>query len=815
MRIAVYVTFCFISWLVGSPRVYAQVAGAVTVVDSVSGQPLAFATIKYGNNTSGTIADLDGRFNTGQIPADVPWVEVSCLGYSVKRVALPVHTARIRLAPAANSLQEAVIRPPYDKIKRILNTVIANKDRNNPDKYDWYQCKVYYKMLADMVVPDSVLAKDTSKDVREIKDFMDNQHLIMSETYSRRTWKRPQQLQEVVLGSRFSGLNKSLFTGLVTDVLPFHAYADYFNLNGQDYHNPVSRGYGQYYKFDLVDELVQGADTVWVLAYKPRGQNANNLRGRVYINSDGFAISGFTGAVADTMLKRDIRIEQQYRKVAYNGTTRWFPVQLNYIIDWTQQSKKSSLLWHLKGNSVIDSVSFSEDPAYRFDKAHTVKLLPGADERNDSAWQQLRLQPLDKKEARTYAVMDSFGRVKHFDKAMQVMSHLPEGRIAVGKVDIDLKRVFSSNNYENIRAGMGLQTNERLLKWLSLGGWAGYGFRDKQWKYGAFAEIYADKTREFVFSAGYSDDISDPGRVRLHPDLDKSYLNTYLLRRVDHVRTWTAGVKKRFGYWSVDLTARQQDIHPMYHYAWLYNGGLYNSYMAQEASLAFRYAFAERTAPFFNSYYSLGSKYPVLYGKVTGGNISTNAGVSVPYVQAVAAVSWQKHINRWGNERMKLSAGKLWSNSPLPLSRLFAGPGFRYDADGLDVSIYTFGGMPTMYPYGYYTDQYINFIFRHDFDRRLFKLQVPHTSLSMAPYIGVQYNVLYGTLQHQEAQQYVSFSVPDNAYHEAGILVNSLLRVKYLNLYYLTLTGGYFYHFTPTPDLKNNGKLVMGLNVEF
>ena len=89
-----------------------------------------------------------------------------------------------------------------------------------------------------------------------------------------------------------------------------------------------------------------------------------------------------------------------------------------------------------------------------------------------------------------------------------VILKIPEGKIPVNIVDVDLLRLFSYNQYENVRLGAGLQTNEKFIKWLSLGGWAGYGFGDKQWKYGGFAEIYADRYREFVFmGVGYSDEI--------------------------------------------------------------------------------------------------------------------------------------------------------------------------------------------------------------------------------------------------------------------------------------------------------------------
>lgn len=799
----------------------AQLPYSAIVYDQKSKLAVPFATIKFGNSAQGMVADLDGKF---RLPDNFPkdaglFIEISSLGFKSQKVTLAATSSRehiIYLEPDENSLSEVVIKPPYDKIRYILRNAIGHKNQNNPDKYDQYRCHVYYKMLADVDLPDS-MRKDTSKDAREIFEFTDSQHLLMSETYSIRSWQRPQQLQEDVLASRFSGLKKSMFSSLITDIVPFHSYTDYLTMNGKDYHNPVSRGFEQYYSFDLRDEIVQGDDTVWVLGFKPRGQRSNELTGTVYINSDGFAISHIIARANDTMLKFNVRIEQEYSQVRLNDTEqRWFPKHLNYIIDWQQPSKKTPFILHMKGTSRIDSVTWQVPEGFKFDKTHTVRLEKNAAERNDSNWQALRPDTLDKKEQKTYRVIDSLGNMVHADRIMEFCSKLPEGKVPLGPVDLDLKRLYSYNYYEGARLGLGLQTNEKLLKKYSLGGWAGYGFGDKRWKYGVFAEYYADQYKEFVVRAGYTDEINDPGRVKLWPELDKNYLNSYLLRRVDETQTLSLSVKKKINYWSVELAGRQQTIIPQYAYALWDGDSLYSRFNANEIALSFRYAYAERTAPLFGLYYSLGSKYPVWYGKVTNGLLQTG-NRDIAYTQVLTAVSWQKHINRIGNEHFFVEAGKSWSDHTLPMSKLFAGNGYKYDAKGnLDASIYAFGGLMTIYPYEYYSDAFVSCIFRHDFDWKLYKLQSRNSVFSSAPNVCLQYDMLYGKLANMAAQKFAAFSVPDNAYHEGGVVLNSLLRMRYFNVAYITLNVGYFYHLYPYPtiDLMKNGRIVYGLGFE-
>ncbi len=807
-------SYFFLLFILFPVCVYAQQGISGRVFDAKTKEAVPFATVRFGGGSEGMIAGLDGSFELPEAGRHADFIEVSSLGYKTQKIAALKDGMKIYLQPDDKMLSEVQVTPPYEKMRRIINNAIANKDQNNPDKYDWYRCHVYYKMLADATLPDSVLM-DTAKDVREIKDFLDRQHLLMSETYSVRTWRKPQHLQEDVIASRFSGLKKSVFTSLVTGIVPFHAYNDYITMNGKDYHNPISKGFEQYYKFNLSDELIQGGDTVWVLSFIPNGLRSNRMTGKVYINSNGYAISHIIARANDTMLKLSVRIEQESELLPYTATEgRWFPSQLNYIIDWQQKANDTPVTIHLKGTSRIDSVSFTEDKSFRFDRSHTVRLMTRASELSDSAWKAIRPEPLNMKETETYHVIDSLGNEYHADKIVGYLSKLPEGKVPLGPVDVDLKRLISANKYENVRFGLGLQTNEEVIKWMSVGAWAGYGIEDGEWKYGVFTELYGDPYKEFVFRFGYSDDIEEPGRVRLSRDLDKNYLKMYLLRRVDEKRTWAASVKKRMGYWNVELTGSRQDIIPKYTYALEYKGTDHTEFTATEASINFRYAYAERTTPIFSYYTRQGTKYPIVYGKLTTGLLESAGGMQVPYTQATAAVQWHKHINRIGMEHFLVECGKSWCSDPLPLGKLFAGNGLKYDTR-YNSGLYSFGGMITMYPYEYYTDQFFNVVIRHDFDWKLYKLESKKFIASSLPFISLQYDVLYGSMDNPEAQRYVGFFIPDQGYHEAGLLLNDILRVRLFNLYYLTQHIGYFYHIGDLPATnKDNGRFVVGLGIE-
>lgn len=771
------------------------------VVTDTSGKPLAFATIKIGDTKQGLMADLNGKFRL-RVTKSFSYIIISHLGYQQEQVNVEhADTSvqlQIKLLPADKNLDDVVVSSSTNKLKRILGGAINNRSKNNPEKYNWYQCKIYYKTTVDILSPDSISTRDTSAEAEEWRERMKQQHMFITETYSKRTWERPQKLQEDVIASRVSGFKKAWFTSLVTDVLPFHAYNDFLTFNGKDYHNPLSSGYWQRFDFRIQDELLTGTDTVWVISYQPK-KDKENLSGTLYISSNQFAISHLIAQHYDSSLRRLVGIEQQY--VFEHG--KWFPDQLNYFISWKGIFGEQEL--YMKGISSIDSVTFEKKQGFKFDKAHTARLQPKADERTNAEWKEIRPASLSAKEERTYEFIDSIGNKHHFDNITLYMDRLSDGYFPAGKFDIDLQRIYSYNNYEKHRLGFGLRTSKKLSQKFSVGGWFGYGTGDKNLKYGGFAEVYADRYREFKFRAAYQNDLQDPGRLQINEELDKNFLRRFLLGRVDKIRSYSFEVYKKFGYLSTVLGINHEQIIPQYDYSLDVSGKAFKEFETKEITLGFRYAYAERMSPIFGKYLSNGSKYPIVYGKVRFGEVNTDKN---QYVHAVAAVKWQKHINHLGNEQFLLMAGGVFSKKPLPISKLFAGNGFRTE----DQSFYVFGGMQTMLPYDYYSDRFINFYWKHDFDFKFYNAKLTK-GLSSSPTLSFGYNVLYGSLKNPEAHKNVHFSIPDKGYHEVGMMLNRVVRIKVMGMMYMNLNAGYFYHLDG-PFNKQNGRFVFGISAD-
>ena len=783
MRIA----FFFLCFIV-IPPVFAQTVVRGIIADSTNRQPLSFASVQAVNSRKAVVSDINGHFSF-TVPDSIKGIIISYSGYQKKLLLIREiqQGDTLFLNPSGTALEEIVIRPVQDKIKWIINAAIENKERHNPEFYDDYQCNVYYKMHADLKGLESDSDEFTSGD----------KYILLTESYSKRLYKRPQKLQEVVLASRFSGLKKTYFTNMVTDVLPFHVYNNYITLNEKDYINPIAAGWQQRYQFTLDDELIINADTVYTLSFKPKAA-FNSLQGIVYINSNGYAISHIAASTNDTAADRRIHFEQIY---SFTGG-RWFPKELNY--DFTIKhmiSREATLYWN--GHSIIDNVTYTTLPSTAFDKAHPVILGDSVDLQTAEDWTAIRKETLSPKEQMTYQYIDSFVLTNKLEQLLTVMGRLAIGRLPVGKLDIDVNRLILSNDYEGTRLGAGLYTNDKISRFYSLGGWVGYGFNDKAWKYGGSLTIYPNGKKENWIDFGYQKNYGTPGEVILHEDLQNNF-NSWLLGRVDLIEEYKLSANAQLGYWQVRPEARYENTRPLYGNNFKVAGKSISHFTDKELSIGFRYAYGEKKLPVFDYYEAAGTKYPIGYIKFSKGVIASE-GYKAPYTRILAAVTYSHHTIRWGKDNFKVDGGFINSrdSQPVPQSYLLAGNG--YNKEGLNY--YSPGGFITMKPFDYYSDQYIAFYYKHDFDKFFW-----NTKWSK-PFLTVAHNSIYGSLNNRNEGANAGIRSFGNSYHETGSLLNHLLRLN-IHIADLFLNGGVFYHWNKEDNWKNNHTWAVGISAE-
>jgi hypothetical protein len=765
------------------------VTGRVT--DAQNGSPLAFANIIFNHSQStGTTADIDGRF---VIRSKQPLRHLTCsfIGYEtvdMKLDTIPGGAIHIRLRPSDLSLTEVAVTAGENPAHRIIRQAIANKPLNNPEnitsfKYTSYNKTIYDFKRRDTLNTDSILIKSAR--------VFGSGHLMMMESVTERKFIAPDLSNETVLGTKVSGFRRPAFAALATDLQPFSFYKDIIPLFDAHYVNPLSGGSLARYRFTLQDTLYQDMDTVFIISFEPRARNFDGLTGVLYINTNRYAIQN---VVAEPFEKGliDIRIQQLYTFVSGQC---WFPQQLNYEII-IRRYAESNVGISANGKSYISNVELMPALRRRDFEAISTIMDPQAADRDSLFWQQHRVKALDQPETVTYRVMDSIGSENKFDLLQDITGKISRNRLPIGFMDIDLSKTLVYNKFEGLRAGLGLYTNEKLIKWLSLGGYFGYGTKDRQWKYGGDATFLLSRKKEADFTASYASTLIEPGISRFVYVPNNYYdMRNYMTFRMDHVVQSGVQLRTRmFKYLRLTLGGSHAQVTPQYAYSFAADDTTsITSYTNCSLSAGMRFWFREKFVESLGQYVSTGSNYPVL-DLVYSRGVRGFYGSRFDYNKMIVRLEYTRIFKIIGITRCRVEGGMV--DRPLPYGLLFTGHG----ANDRDFPLFIRNYFQTAQLYEFLSDRYVNVFFSHNFDGYLFKHKGRKTPVTLHQSMG------WGMLSQPASHQDVNFTVPLKGFFESGIQVDNILRANYQNIAYLGLGAGVFYRYGTyaAADAKSN-----------
>ncbi|WP_185154586.1 DUF5686 and carboxypeptidase-like regulatory domain-containing protein [Flavilitoribacter nigricans] len=779
----------------------AQIPLSGTVLDA-AGHPLPFVNIVVNQDTRlGTTTDIDGRF---QLPAAPPvrQLHFSFVGYEDLYLSLDTIDTkppwRIRMQETAYEFAAVEVVAGVNPADLIMQKVIRNRHRNNPEKLDSYRCRTYNKVVMSWLPrtdnfrekiseeneeADSVTLNRQQANLLKLMESADEHHLFLMESLTERRYRSPAAYAETILANRVSGLQEAPFTALANDVQPFSFYDEQVMLLDKAFLNPISPGSPQRYFFHLEDTLYRQTDTIYLITFHPRQhKNFNGLKGVLYVNTHRYGLQNIIAEPADTGLIH-FRIEQLYDRP---DTLHWFPAQLNYEIrmpkypspDLGLQIRGKSYIREAEMNPDLDRQAFKQNDRYVFtDSAFQVA---------DETWIQHRPQPLDTLETRTYELVDSLGAEHNFDGWMQRLEALGRGRWPLGWLDLSLPKLVQFNQYENIRLGLGLYTGENLASWFTLGGYAGYGLRDRAWKYGGEIRFFPDWDRRWEWQWYYQQDIREAGAM------DFPLLSDFISRRLYAGRM---DREERYGtflriqslrYLQVGLEVSRSVLEPLYDYAFrpTPESEPDREYDLPEAAIHLHYAYGQQYRRLFGNRVPDGSEhaYPALSLSVKRGFGSLWKG-EYPYWQVRLAIDQRFRLLYLGKTIYRLEGGV--TDGAVPVSRLYNSAGSGREFQWLTVG----NTFQTMDPYEFLSDRYVSFFFRQEFGTLLFKTKW------LQPSISLEHHFTVGTLSDPDRHEGITFNTLEKGYAEAGLVLDNIIRLNYVNFAYLGFGGGVYYRY--------------------
>jgi hypothetical protein len=686
VKYSLFVFFLFLAVIGQSQSVHRG-----RIIDSKTNEPLAFVNISVPELGVGTTSDVNGSFAI-RLPKEAEKVRLTYVGYETKMVLTRNLKGDIKLKRKASQLKEVEIFPGKNPADSLMELVIDNKDKHDPFKIDQFAFDIYNRILvtvSDSAIDSLAVSTDTSS--QEFAKHMSEHDLFMAETYSKKWYEKPGKVKEKILANRVAGLENPSFYWLATNMQPLSFYEPIIELNGSKYVSPLVKRSWNQYLFIIKDTLYRNQDTVFVVSYQPKsGKDFKSLEGILSINTNEYALENVI-ARSTNHLTNNLRIQQKYTRVK----EEWFPEQLNFELKLNSIQFEEGAPIHMIGRSYINKVVFDTNFRGRDFNGLTVELDDQATKKSQAYWDSIRTDSLTQKEQNTYTFTDSAGESVNLDEKLFILESLVTQRIPIKFIDIKLDQIMSYNLYEGFRLGAGISTNDRMSKYIELGGYFAYGFRDKAWKYGGNLTLSEGRLNRYTLALKYNRDLHMPGYSNI-PDRSGGLLTNDLTRFYVRWQNLSTRYKAEFKFplfrdatVGVFGTYRQNEITNNYRIysenesdVWL----PFQSYSIGETGVNLRYAYNEEKVEMFNTVVKAKSPYPVLHLQYAKGMGQIQQSETY-YDRYEARVEFSKKTPRLKQFRMMLRGSYL--DGELPVTELYS-PVSVYDPELAITSDYGF-----------------------------------------------------------------------------------------------------------------------------
>ena len=777
------------------------------IIDVKSNQGLPFVSVQMKGTQTGTLTDIDGKFILDVSSNPNAEIQITYLGY-VSQI-IPVSSfpdfekISIKLKPQAFSLQEVSVLAKENPAHRIIKTATKNRPINNPEKMHSFTYNSYTKFFVTADIKaniDSVSTKDTTQTGAD--KFFKSQHLLLIESVTQREFLKPDKNHETVLASRVSGLKNSPFALLATQLQSFSFYNDFITVLDEKYLNPLSEGSTHKYFFLLEDTLYSGKDTVFVISFEPRkNKKFDGMKGVLYINTNTYAVQNVIAEPDRKDKTISIKIQQKYEFIEGK---QWFPVQLNTDWIWNNavsSNKDSTKKANLKSVSrtYIKDIVLNPELKKKIFSEVEVEMGKHADNQDETFWNKYRQDTLNNKDKKTYHTIDSVGKANNFEKKFMILEALLTNKIPIKFIDLNIDKILKFNNYEGTRLGLGAHTNNKLSKVFNVGGYFGYGFKDKAWKYGGDASVFLWRRKELQFNASFQKDLIESAGTSFYENVrtltsSEIYRDVYV-SKFDHLQKYQVSLSFRaFKYIRANIFVNHQQRYGSTQY--LYTNVLRDTFNYNEIGIQLKYLYKEKFIQTLHNKISLGSDYPVFYANITKGINQTffNQAGDFNYWKFDFKMDVKKTFKTIGTTYLQLVAGKVIGN--LPYTMLYNMRGSNYG--GVNVS--AINSFETMGLNQFASDQFVAFFLNHNMGRFL----KPRKKFN--PEIELVHNMGIGSINHPENIYNVSVTGLQKGYFESGLRLLHIIKINYL-----TLGVGAFYRYGAYEKPKVSDNLVVKL----
>lgn len=768
-----------------------KISGKIT--DAKTGEPIPYVNIYYKHTTTGAISDLNGIYSLATTkPGDS--IYASSIGYITRIMAVKKGVSQVinfEMTESNTTLAEVQIRPEERWVILLMRRVLREKEHNNPDQIQYYQCEVYNKIQIDVNNLDSnVVKRKILKPIDFVFKDLDTNELnhklylpaLITETLSDFYFRKsPHATREFIKASQISGIdNQSLTQYLGGLFLNLNIYDNYLDIFEKNFVSPVANFALSTYDYFLEDTVLIDGRSCYQVRFEPKRKQELTFYGTLWIQDTSFAVKQVDMRVANDAnfnWVKDFYISQTYDKVQDKYWTITRDYRLVDMNPFQGNTLKAFGLFGHRTTTYHDYVFDQPKPDEFYTTPTDVIVEKDAYQRDKAWWDQNRPDSLKVKEKKIYEMVDSVKKVpayKYYERSVVLIG---TGYWVTGNFEIGpIYKFLSFNAIEGARFRFGGRTSNKFSKKVMPEGHLAYGTKDQKFKYGLGMLYMVGKNPRRSIGLYYKYDMEQLGQdpnAFSEDNFFASFFRRSPANKLTMVREYKTFYEHEwFTGFSNTIRFIRREVFPLGDEKFIINANgttfIDNSLVSNEIQLYTRFAYREKYMYGEFERTTLGSKYPVLE-LLYGYAIPSFPGSDAEYTRLqfkirhwfnIANIGWSKYI---------LEVGKIWGTVPYPFLKIHEGNEtfFYYPEAGNMVNYYEF-----------ISDRYASLSYTHHFDG-LFLNHIPLMRKLKWREV-VSGRAMWGTLTEAN-KNYSVFPVNSGAlnrpYYEAGVAIENIFRV--------------------------------------
>lgn len=472
---------------------YAQTETTIIgqVFDKYDKTPIPSVNVYFKNTRIGTATNDEGYFLVRSYEQE-KIVVFSCIGYKTKEIKVRTGELSyfdIELEEENTWLMDVFVLPGVNPAMEWMKKIRLMRKVNDLTTHPGYNAE---STEQDLILLSKITEHGTNKRLFEQMQkgtlSTNDSSLLIPLYMAESNYKITQRAKEQTGKNTFT--SPEVADKIVLQLLNgfdgnWNFYENSVSLFGKSVISPLATIGNNYYNYYLTDSIGNGEEKQYEISFKSKNLKNLAFNGTFRFDSVSLALTYMDAKLprqANINFIKELHVEQNFEPLEHNI---WGLQNENIALNMTYEALGDSLnprpeLLIKRSNNlnISDSIALQENFAQSEYSTMTLEEKLG----------QLDNTPLMK-------------------TAQWIADAALTGYARAGVVDIGpLQQIIRLTDIEGIRLNVPVRTNERLWKNISIGGYAGYGFRNKEIKYSAFGQFRLPTEKRRVFEIKYTDD---------------------------------------------------------------------------------------------------------------------------------------------------------------------------------------------------------------------------------------------------------------------------------------------------------------------